>query len=167
MIGLAELFRRTVRTARARVAAWGARVAQRAHFARRRREPLAHQTGRWGEQVAERMLKDEGYRILGRRVRLSARDELDLVARRDDVLVFVEVKTRRTEDYGRPVAALTRGKRRAMTRAAIRYLRRLKAKPPYIRFDVVEVVGDCHSDTPAVRHIENCFTIDRPRCIWW
>ena len=79
-------------------------------------------TGKWGEKVAERLLKKTGYRILGRRVRIGTRDELDLVARDGQVLVFVEVKTRKAEDYGRPAAAVDRGKRHVMSRAATRYL---------------------------------------------
>lgn len=127
----------------------------------------AHESGRWGERVAEHLLRKKGYRILGRGVRLSARDELDLVARYDDVLVFVEVKTRKNEDFGRPIAALNPAKRRAMTRAAMRYLQRLKTKPPFIRFDVVEVVGAPGQGQPVVRHIESCFTLNRSRCIPW
>jgi putative endonuclease len=124
-------------------------------------------TGRWGEQKAEELLREKGYRILGRRVRLSPRDELDLVARKDGVLVFVEVKTRRTENYGRPVEAVNRDKRRALSRAAHRYLQRLRAKPPYFRFDVVEVVGAEGDPNPIVRHLENVFTLSRQYKIPW
>lgn len=136
---------------------------------RKRGEKLTsrQRTGRWGEQKAEELLREKGYRILGRRVRLSPRDELDLVARKNEVLVFVEVKTRRTENYGRPVEAVNREKRRAMSRAAHRYLRRLRAKPPYFRFDVVEVVGSEGDPKPIVRHLENVFTLSRQYKIPW
>lgn len=124
-------------------------------------------TGAWGERLAERLLRKKGYRILGRRVRLSARDELDLVVRHQNVLVFVEVKTRRSEDFGRPVTAVNARKRHAMTRAAMRYVQRLKHKPPFIRFDVVEVVGCPREKDPLVRHIESCFTLEKPHTIPW
>lgn len=117
-------------------------------------------TGVWGERLASRMLAAKGYRILGSRVRVGRRDELDLVARHGDVLVFVEVKTRGTEEFGRPISSVNGAKRRALSRAAIGYLRRLRQKPPYFRFDVVEVVGAEGSGDPLLRHIENAFTLN-------
>ena len=122
--------------------------------------PESHRAGAWGEQVAADALVAKGYRILGRNVRFGSRCELDLIARAPDpeTLVFVEVKTRRSEDFGRPMSAVDRGKRRALGRAAVRYLRRVKAKPAHIRFDVVEVVGAPDGDAPAVRHVESAFS---------
>ena len=64
-------------------------------------------TGEWGEAVAARFLERMGYRILGRRVQVGSRDELDLVARDRDILVFVEVKTRRGRAMGSPEEGLT------------------------------------------------------------
>lgn len=123
--------------------------------------PESHRAGAWGEQVAADALAAKGYRILGRNVRFGSRCELDLVARAPDpeTLVFVEVKTRRSEEFGRPVSAVDRGKRRALGRAALRYLHRVKAKPARLRFDVVEVVGTPEGGAPKVRHIENAFSL--------
>jgi len=118
-------------------------------------------TGLWGEEQAERLLRSKGYRILGRRVRLSARDEIDIVARDDETLVFVEVKTRRTEDFGRPLAAVDREKRRSLSRAAVRYLQRLKYPDVCFRFDVVEVVGRVDDAKPCLRHVENAFALGK------
>lgn len=117
-------------------------------------------TGEWGEKKAERMLRRKGYRILGRRVRIGRRDEIDLVARDGDVLVFVEVKTRKSESFGRPISAVDRQKRRVLSRAAVRYLGKLRYRPTYIRFDVVEVVGEIGDREAIVRHVENAFTLD-------
>jgi len=118
-------------------------------------------SGLWGEQIAARLLRRKGYRILGQRVRLDPRNEIDLVARAKDVLVFVEVKTRSREDYGRPVEAVDRRKRQVLSRAALRYLQRLGFPKVYFRFDVVEVVGRPPDKRPEVRHIENAFPLDR------
>ena len=128
-------------------------------FNRKTKPPHIRQ-GLWGERVAARTLKQKGHRILGRRVRVGRRDELDLVTRDGDTLVFVEVKTRRSEDFARPAEAVDRAKRHALSRAAVRYVQRLRQRPPYIRFDVVEVVGREGEGKPSVRHIENAFNLD-------
>ncbi len=130
-------------------------------------EPDHLATGKWGERVAAGYLKRKGFKVLDTRVRMGRRDELDIVAREGEVLVFVEVKTRASEEMGRPFAAVKQGKRRAMGRAAWRYMRRLKKKPPYFRFDVVEVVGRTFDANPVVRHIPNAFTLPaRHRAPW-
>jgi len=94
-------------------------------------------------------------------VRIGKRDELDLVARDGEVLVFVEVKTRKSERFGRPVSSVDRAKRHTLSRAAVRYIKRLKDPHVYFRFDVVEVVGEIDApDPPVIRHIENAFPLD-------
>ena len=123
-------------------------------------EALTRQTGEWGEQRAARLLKKKKYRIIGKRVRVGARDEIDLVARDGKVLVFVEVKTRNRTDYGSPASAVDRRKRHALSRAAVRYLKRLRYPPTCFRFDVVEVIGRVGDSDPRMHHIENAFTLD-------
>lgn len=117
--------------------------------------------GKWGEKVAAKMLKDKGFRILGERVRFGSREELDIVARDGNVLVFVEVKTRQNEDFGRPVSAVDRKKQKLLSRAAVRYLKKLKNPRVYFRFDVVEVIGSPGGDNPEVRHIRNAFNLHK------
>jgi putative endonuclease len=118
-------------------------------------------TGLWGEARAADYLKSQGLKILGRRVRLDARDEIDLLVRDGQSLVFVEVKTRRSEEFGRPLRAVDRRKRHALCRAALRYLRRLEEQPPAFRFDVVEVIGRPLFPGTRIRHIENAFPLER------
>lgn len=117
--------------------------------------------GEWGENVAEDHLKREKYRILGSRVRLDNRSEIDIVAVDGKVLVFVEVKTRKSEQFGAPVESVKKAKRHALSRSAVRYLRGLRFRPVNIRFDVVEVIGEEGDDDPVVRHIENAFPLDK------
>ncbi len=119
--------------------------------------------GRWGEKQAEKFLKKSGYKILGRRVRVGRHDELDLIAQQDDTMVFIEVKTRRNEKYGRPAAAVNRDKRRKLSRAAVLFLQKRKLHPPYLRFDVVEVIEEPFE----IRHIENAFQLEGGYRIWW
>ena len=124
--------------------------------------PAHLESGLWGEEMAEKFLKKKGYRILGRRVRVGRRDEIDLVARAGEVLVFVEVKTRRDEEFGRPVSAVDREKQRALSRAAIHYLKALRFPKINFRIDVIEVVGAPGSaSAPMIRHLEAAFPLDR------
>lgn len=123
--------------------------------------------GIWGEKMAVAMLKKKGYRILGTRVKMGRRDELDIVARMEGTLVFVEVKTRRNENFARPLAAVTRAKQKTLSRAAARYLSRLRPRPPAFRFDVVEVVGEEGDNAPVIRHIERAFNIDSHYNLQW
>ncbi|MFA7158665.1 MAG: YraN family protein [Kiritimatiellia bacterium] len=116
-------------------------------------------TGIWGEKSAEKYLKAHGYKIIGRRVRIGRRDEIDLVARQAGILVFVEVKTRAGENFGRPFAAVNRAKRMHTARAAVRYLKGLKFQPSAFRFDVVEVIGKLNDPSPVIRHIEQAFPL--------
>jgi len=79
-------------------------------------------------------------------------------------LVFVEVKTRTSEEFGRPSFAVDRKKRRAIIRGAMRWLRLLGMPDVTFRFDIVEVVADAedrHLRMAKVTHIENAFPMPR------
>jgi putative endonuclease len=117
------------------------------------------ETGDWGEREAEKLLKSKGCRILGRNLRVGRRDEIDIVARDGEHLVFVEVKTRKNTDFGSPASAVDRRKKYALSRAAVRYIKRLRAPPVYVRFDVVEVVGTVHEGVKSIRHLPNAFPL--------
>jgi putative endonuclease len=116
-------------------------------------------SGEWGEEQAAKMLRKKRYKILGRRVRPGGRDELDIVARDGKVLVFVEVKTRKNENYGTPSDAVKAEKRRVMSRGAVRYVKQLKNPDVFFRFDVVEVIGVPSDEDPQIRHIEDAFPL--------
>lgn len=127
------------------------------------KKEAAHlRTGRRGEAQAENFLKKAGLQIVARNVRVGY-DEIDLIAKQGDTLIFVEVKTRAREDFGRPIAAVDRAKRRKLSRAAMHFLKKHKLRPPHIRFDVVEVVGE----KPEIRHIQNAFTLEGGYRVWW
>ncbi len=122
--------------------------------------PLHLRHGELGERAAKRHLKQLGLKFLAANFR-SARGEIDLVLRDADCLVFVEVKTRSSEEWTRPAAAVNAERRRRLSRAALDYLRLLKNPPVKIRFDIVEVLLEDGS-VREIRHLPNTFALERP-----
>jgi len=118
------------------------------------------QRGRLGEQAAKQHLRRLGLKFLAANYR-TTRGEIDLVFRERDCLVFVEVKTRSSEDWTRPAAAVNKGKRRRLSRTALAYLRDLKYPEVRFRFDVVEVLLQ-DGAVREVRHLPNCFPLSPP-----
>jgi putative endonuclease len=84
-----------------------------------------------------------------------------VVCRDNDTLVFVEVKTRTREDFGRPLEAVDRAKQKRISRGALAWLRMLENPDILFRFDVIEViVGD--GAQPRVELIRNAFPLSKP-----
>jgi putative endonuclease len=114
--------------------------------------------GQSGERAAARYLRARGYRIVRRNWR-GRTGEIDLIAISPErQLVFVEVKTRRSGDFGRPDDAVNHDKRRRITRAATEYVTRLKRRgghTPAIRFDIISIIGDPLHDRDADLRIEH------------
>ena len=127
---------------------------------RRESRPLHLVYGELGERVARKHLKRKGLKFLTANFR-SPRGEIDLVFRDDDCLVFVEVKTRSSEEWMRPAAAVDASRRRRLTRAGLDYLRLLKNPPVKVRFDIVEVLLE-NSAVREVRHLPNTFSMEKP-----
>src|SRR5689334_4977165 len=101
--------------------------------------PIHLQYGELGERAAKRHLQKLGLKFLTANFR-SDRGEIDLVCREKDCLVFVEVKTRSSEDWVRPAAAVDKERRQRLTRAALDYLRLCRNHKVKVRFDIVEVL---------------------------
>ena len=117
--------------------------------------------GARGETLACRYLKRNGYKILFRNFRGRSGGEIDVVCRDNDTLVFVEVKTRGREDFGRPVEAVDWQKQRRISRGALAWLRMLDNPDILFRFDVIEVI--IADDTkPRVELIKNAFLLSKP-----
>lgn len=114
------------------------------------------EAGRYGEELAAVHLCNQGYRILERNWHDRHR-EIDIIAIKDDRLVFVEVKTRRFDSPEPPFESITTRKQRLLVEAAHSYIIKtgidLKA-----RFDVISVI--CHSDHNEIDHIENAIYPD-------
>lgn len=93
------------------------------------------------EQIAAQALEDQGYVIVERNYRCTF-GEVDLIARHDGFLVFVEVKYRKTEKYGLPVESVGYKKQKNISKVARQYIARKRfTKMPKVRFDIVGILG--------------------------
>lgn len=106
-------------------------------FHRRKQRHLV--LGRRGERVATAVLRELGMDILARNFS-AGRDEIDIVARHESVLCFVEVKTRRKAGFYSPAKAVGKEKQRHIIRAGKKYLHKLGDPRLVIRYDVLEII---------------------------
>jgi putative endonuclease len=116
--------------------------------------------GELGERAAKKHLQKNGLKFLTANFR-SARGEIDLIFRDEDCLAFVEVKTRSSEDWTRPAAAVNAERRRRLSQAALDYLRLLKNPEVKIRFDIVEILL-ADGEVREIRHLPNTFAMSKP-----
>ena len=113
-----------------------------------------NETGKRGEVLARRFLEEKGWEILEMNWRWG-RAELDIIAMDGKVLVFVEVKTRSTERFGVPEAAVSDRKMELMSRAGAAYMKRI-GHDWEMRFDVVSVLLP-PGQAPVIRHLSDAF----------
>jgi len=117
--------------------------------------------GAHGEKLAARYLRRQGFKVLYRNFRGRQGGEIDLVCRDRDTLVFVEVKTRTREDFGRPLDAVGRQKQLRISLGALAWLRLLGNPDVLFRFDVVEIVI-ADEARPRVELVRNAFQLSEP-----
>ncbi len=115
------------------------------------------QLGNCGEAIAAAWLRIRGYQIIDTNLRIG-RNELDLICRTDEDIVFVEVKTGRSDDYGAPLHRVDRKKCRAILYAAERWLMAHPQGDRGVRFDIMSIETDKHP--PAIDHLSAAFTAD-------
>ena len=126
----------------------------------RKKMPEHLRRGILGEHAAKKHLRGLGLKFLTANFK-SARGEIDLIFRDGDCLVFTEVKTRSSEAWTRPAAAVDARKRRLLSQTALDYLKLLRNPPVKIRFDIVEVLLT-DGKVREVRHLPNTFTLSAP-----
>ena len=123
-------------------------------------EPVSARHGKLGELAARKHLKKLGLKFLAANFR-SDRGEIDLVFRDVECLVFIEVKTRSSEEWTRPAAFVDARKRRLLSQTALDYLRLLRNPQVQMRFDVVEVLL-ADGAVREIRHLPNTFSLSKP-----
>ncbi len=113
--------------------------------------------GAWGEDQAVEYLRQQGMKIIERNFRTPV-GEIDIIARHKSVLLFVEVKTRRSNAFGTPQEAVGQRKQRQIIRTAQWYLQNHKNIKLQPRFDVVAIL--CQSDgTALITHLPDAFSL--------
>jgi|SRR5438874_6513287 len=133
----------------------------RRHFQHSRRSPAHLRLGTRGEKLACSFLRRQGYKILYRNFRGRRGGEVDIVCRDDDTLVFVEVKARTGQDFGRPADAINRAKRKLISRGALAWLQLLDNPDILVRFDVVEIVLGQDGE-PHIELVRDAFQLSTP-----
>ncbi|MEO6712834.1 MAG: YraN family protein [Mycobacteriales bacterium] len=111
--------------------------------------------GQYGERVAARRLEEDGLRVLDRNWRCDE-GELDIVALHGEVLAFIEVKTRTSEDFGVPAEAVTPVKQQRIRGLAQRWLAAHEHPYSQLRFDVCTVVAQ-KSGSADYQHLQGAF----------
>ena len=112
--------------------------------------------GRWGEKYCRTYLKKNGYRYIAQNFRCKS-GEVDLVmADTSGAIVFVEVKTRKSETKAPAQQAVTPNKRRRLVRAANQFVRKYNIKNKPLRFDVAAVILPAKGPI-EIRHYKNAF----------
>ena len=125
--------------------------------ARRRQWDPDLAAGRKGEDIAHRFLQRRGMIVVARNhSTASGSGEVDLIAWENETLVFVEVKTRSSEEFGPPDRAVDAEKRHKLVKAALDYARRADVPLSQFRFDVVNVLL---KSPPEITHRKDVFTI--------
>ena len=114
---------------------------------------LKRQTGNEAEDQAVKYLKNKGYKILARNFACKA-GEIDIIARKKNDLVFVEVKARATNTYGGGVAAVNKSKQKKITLCAITYIKENKPKFDALMFDIIALTDG------KLEHIQNAFALE-------
>ena len=112
-----------------------------------------NELGNLGEALAADYLRKKGYRICEQNWYFK-KAEIDIIAKKDDVLVIVEVKTRSTDDFGDPQDFITPKKVGHIVEAADEYVQRLQWDKE-VRFDIIAIV--LNSKEKKIEHIEDGF----------
>ena len=114
--------------------------------------------GRWGESIAANYLRKKEYLLLGANYRCRC-GEIDLIAKKEDLLVFVEVKLRKNADYGEAREFVNLKKQERIKLTAAMYLSRYELDDLRTRFDVIEIYAPEGTKTkkPEIRHLEDAF----------
>lgn len=111
--------------------------------------------GNWGESIAADHLPKAGYRILAQNYRCPM-GEIDLIALCHDTLVFLEVKTRRSQNFGTPGESVSYRRQQRFVKTALHYIKETRRYNLSLRFDIIEILIQSPEEY-TLNHIQNAF----------
>lgn len=111
--------------------------------------------GKRGEKIARDFLQNRGYRIIETNYRNKI-GEIDIIALDDDILVFIEVKTRTSINYGYGYEAVNFNKQRKILNTSLLYIRNKKLDDFQLRYDIIEVYM---TNKLTINHIKDAFCL--------
>lgn len=112
--------------------------------------------GKYGESIANSYLRDLGFSILEENFR-NRFGEIDIIANKNNLLIFVEVKTRFSKNYGTPSESVTKSKQQNIIKLSKYFLLKKRSLNYYIRYDVIEILLNSKDENYKITHIENAF----------
>jgi len=112
--------------------------------------------GKWGEELATNYLISQGYEIITTNYRTKC-GEIDIIATKDDRIIFCEVKTRTSLKYGTPASSVTPEKRNHIIRVSQCFLNSEKWEYFCPRFDVIEIY---HFNEVTINHMISAYEVD-------
>ena len=112
-----------------------------------------HEKGNLGEDLATEYLENKGYSIIKRNFHFGKTGEIDIIAEKNDELVFVEVKYRTNRSFGDPLESITPRKAKTLRRTAEGYLYVNKITDKPCRIDIIVI--DKSGKNEKIQHIEN------------
>lgn len=119
---------------------------------------MSLEIGKTGERIAESYLRRKGYRILQKNFRTSL-GEIDMICLEGATIIFVEVKTNSSTDFGVPEYRVDHRKQKKMAKVALGFLKQKGKTDSDCRFDVVGILLGKDSE-PKIEHIENAFILN-------
>ncbi len=112
------------------------------------------EVGKLGEKLAQKFLKKKGYHIRETNF-YCPRGEIDIIARRGDYLVFIEVRTKSNLDFGTPEESITQSKKEKLIASALTYINTHQNLPSLWRIDVVAIEVNDKGKTERIELIQN------------
>jgi len=112
------------------------------------------ETGLLGETIAAKFLRSRGYLIIETNF-FTPFGEIDLVAKKDGYTIFIEVKTRISDQFGSPLLSITRSKKRSIIKNSLCYMKRNGLIENPCRIDVISIILNDNGELKTLEHIKN------------